>query len=88
MPQAPQLAGSRVVSTQRPLQIIVGQTRQAPAMQVSLAMQIFPQAPQLSGSSGAFTQMPPQLIVGVAQPAHIPFSQVCPGAQGLLQPPQ
>jgi hypothetical protein len=66
--QAPQLARSRVVSTQMPLQSVVdaGQAH-LPATQVVPPVQAIPQAPQLSTFVCASTQAPAQFVSAAAQ---------------------
>ena len=78
MPQKPQLRGSVLVSTERPLQMSLGfrQVWQTLLMQVSPAAQTLPHMPQFRESWVGFRQAPLQEMVGRAQPAHRPFSQV------------
>ena len=65
VPQAPQLAGSWVVSTQSPPHGVLPLAqvdRQALALQTSASAQAWPQLPQLAWSAPVSTQVPPQLV--------------------------
>jgi hypothetical protein len=79
--QAPQLFGSRVVSTHSPEQVISGdghETWQTPLTESLPAPQAWPQAPQLFGSLRLSTQTPPQNTSRVGQ-LQRPETQTCFG---------
>jgi hypothetical protein len=90
--QAPQLAGSCVVSLQLLPQALwlPGQGWQLLLTQVAVAPQAFPQPPQLAGSMLVSVQVPLHWVT-VALPEQAwqpPLRHACPAAHGLPQPPQ
>jgi hypothetical protein len=102
VPQDPQWAGSRKVSTQEPLQQVrsrsqvrwhppqfasVVMSMHAPSQQASFEAQAMPQAPQLSSSLRMSEQVPSQSVV-VPAGQQVPPAHVSFSAQALPQLPQ
>jgi hypothetical protein len=93
-PQPAQLDGSLRVSTQRPLQYVVGGGHRMapmhePCWQICPGAQMFPHLPQFSWSDMAFVQRPSQGIRGAAQPRlQAPAVQTSLALHRVPQPPQ
>jgi hypothetical protein len=90
--QAPQLAGSILVSTHLLPQLAVPprhSAAQVPAEQCWPVAQACPQLPQLAGSKSVSTQAPPHSLEPPLQftPQAL-FEQSCPAGQALPQAPQ
>jgi hypothetical protein len=88
-PHAPQLASWVDVSTQPPLQEVVGGVQaawQTPRLQTEPA-QTLPQKPQCIGSASGTTQLPAQSSWSPRQ-SHRPDAQLVPPLQTPLHAPQ
>jgi hypothetical protein len=87
-PQAPQLTGSEVASTQAlPHSIPPLGHAHAPPLQSAPVGQAFPQAPQLAGSDMVSTHLSPHAASPPEQ-AHAPFVQLDPGEHAASHDPQ
>ncbi len=91
-PQAPQLAGLLLVSTQEPPQLVRPAwqlTAQVPAEQTWPAAHAVPQAPQFPSSAWVSRQVPPQLVRPAWQERpQVPPAQTWPAGQAVPQAPQ
>jgi hypothetical protein len=87
-PQRPQLARSRLVSTQAvPQRVSPVPQRHIPPEQVCSAPQALPQRPQLALSVMVFTHVAPHIVV-VALHWQRPATHPCPAVHALPQRPQ